>query len=68
MDYIIIYDLPRKERCLLVKINRMLHRMGAEKIQHSIWESENLEALKDIVRLIREAGGEANVMEKKIVM
>lgn len=67
-EYIIIYDLPREEKSLLVKINRMLHRINAKKLQHSIWQSDDLEALKDMVRIIRGAGGQANIIEKRIIL
>jgi CRISPR-associated endonuclease Cas2 len=67
MDYLIIYDLPREKSSLLVKINRELHKIGAERIQHSIWESKKLDNLKDIAELIRDNGGEAMVLEENVV-
>ena len=35
-------------KSLLVKINRMLHKIKAEKIQHSVWSSPNVNELKEI--------------------
>ena len=67
MDYIIIYDLPSDKKSLLVKVNRELHKIGAERIQHSIWESSKLDSLKEIAELIRDNGGEAMVLEENVV-
>ena len=66
--YIIIYDLSRSEKSLFVKINRMLHKIGAEKMQHSVWEADDFDSLKEIASLIRQRGGEASILEKKILM
>ena len=67
-EYIIIYDLSREKKSILVKVNRALHKIGAKKFQHSIWQSDDLEGLKEIVTLIKRAGGQANILEKKIVV
>ncbi|TAL46693.1 hypothetical protein EPN87_04640 [archaeon] len=67
MEYILIYDMPRDKKTLHVQVNRKLHAMKAEKLQHSIWQSELLENLKEIANFIRAAGGEASVLEKKVV-
>jgi hypothetical protein len=66
-NYILIYDLPRSNKSIFVKINRLLHRIDAEKIQHSVWRSDKLENLKDIAELIRDNGGEAILMEENVV-
>ena len=67
MKYIIIYDMPREKKSLLVKINRALKSIKAEKIQHSVWESENLSKLKDIANIIKEEGGKALILQKKLI-
>jgi hypothetical protein len=67
-EYIIMYDLPRSEKSLFVKINRMLHKIDAELLQHSVWEADDLEMLTQIVRIVRQSGGEANILEKKIIV
>jgi hypothetical protein len=66
--FIIIYDIPREKKSLLVKINRILHAINAEKIQHSIWQSSDIDQLKIIANLIREEGGEARVLEVKTII
>lgn len=67
-EYIIIYDLPSDKASMLVKVNRMLHKMGAKKIQHSVWQSDDLEALKEIVYAIKRSDGQARILEKRIVV
>ena len=67
MKYLIIYDIPREKKSLLVKVNRALRCTRAEKIQHSVWESENLSVLKRIANEIKREGGTANILEKKII-
>jgi CRISPR/Cas system-associated endoribonuclease Cas2 len=66
-EYILIYDIPRDKKVLQVTINRALKKMKAEKFQHSIWASENLVELKKIATVIKQNGGIANILEKKIV-
>jgi CRISPR-associated endonuclease Cas2 len=67
MKYIIIYDIPREKKTLQVQINRLLHRIKAERIQHSVWESEDLESLRLISEKIEEANGKTIILEKKVV-
>lgn len=66
--YIIIYDIPRDEKVLQVQINRKLHAINARKVQHSVWESTDLEGLKTIARTIKLHGGIVNVLEEKIIL
>ena len=65
--YIIIYDMPRERKVLQVQVNRYLKKIRAEKIQHSVWECEDLEGLRDVMRKINDNGGNAIIMEKKLV-
>lgn len=67
-EYVLIYDLPAGKKSMLVKVNRALHRLEAQKLQHSVWQSERLEDLGDIARMIKRAGGRATVLEKKVVV
>ncbi|MDI6806313.1 MAG: hypothetical protein QMD14_00665 [Candidatus Aenigmarchaeota archaeon] len=67
MSYIILFDIPRNMGYLQVKINRLLHSINAQLIQHSVWESEDLNVLKQVSNLIKEGGGKAIILEKKIV-
>lgn len=67
MKYIIIYDIPRQKKVLQVQINRLLHKIKAEKIQQSVWESEDLESLKLISEKIEEANGKAIILKKEVI-
>jgi len=67
MDNILIYDLPRGQTILAVKVNRLLKSIGAEKVQNSVWKSENLKELIKIVIWIRNSGGSAMILEENIV-
>jgi len=67
MKYIIIYDIPREKKVLQVRINRLLHRIKAKKIQHSVWESEDLESLRLISEKVKEANGKAIILKKEVV-
>ncbi len=64
---ILIFDLPREETTLNVKINRTLKSIGAEKIQNSVWKSENLKELMKIALWVRNVGGEAKILEENVI-
>jgi CRISPR/Cas system-associated endoribonuclease Cas2 len=67
MSYILIFDIPREDSSLAVKVNRKLKAMNAEKIQNSVWRSENFDGLVKVALLIRNAGGKAQIIEEKVV-
>jgi CRISPR/Cas system-associated endoribonuclease Cas2 len=68
VGYIIIYDIPREKKVFQVQVNRALKKIKAKKFQHSVWESDDLEGLKGIAKLIKQEGGQASIMEKRLVM
>lgn len=67
MKYIIIYDIPREKKVLQVQVNRALKMIRAEKIQHSVWESDDIKSLRAIATIIKNEGGEVVLLEKKLV-
>ncbi|MEM5793907.1 MAG: hypothetical protein QXS48_03410 [Candidatus Aenigmatarchaeota archaeon] len=67
MKYIIIYDIPRDKKVLQVQVNRALKAIRAEKIQHSVWESDDIKTLRLIATRIKNQGGEAILLEKKVI-
>lgn len=67
MDYLLIFDLPSVQSTMNVKINRLLRGIGAEKVQNSIWRSDNLKELTKIVMWIRNVGGSAHILEEKVI-
>jgi len=66
MKYLLCFDLPSKLNYFKVLLNRRLNS-NAKMIQRSVWESEDLEFLKRIAELIRNAGGSAIVLKKEVV-
>ena len=68
IKYIIVFDIPRDKKVLYVQVNRALKKINAEKIQHSVWESEDLSGLKHVLFMIKEKGGVAKILEKKIIV
>lgn len=67
MSNILIFDIPKGETILNVKVNRKLKEIGAVKIQNSVWRSDNLKELIKIAIWIRNVGGKAKVLEEKII-
>lgn len=67
MKYIIIYDIPRDKKVLQVQVNRALKAIRAEKIQHSVWESDDIKTLRLIATRIKNEGGKAILLEKKVI-
>ena len=67
MGNILIFDIPRGEKILNVKVNRKLKSIDAVKIQNSVWKADNLQELMKIVIWIRNVGGAANILEEKII-
>lgn len=67
MQFILIYDIPRKAKSLPVKVNRILRSIDAKMIQQSVWESSDIERLKEIKNIIEENGGVAFILEKRVV-
>ncbi len=67
MGNILIFDIPRGEKILNVKVNRKLKSIDAVKIQNSVWKADNLQELMKIVIWIRNVGGSANILEENVV-
>ncbi|MCS7106080.1 MAG: hypothetical protein NZ942_02075 [Candidatus Aenigmarchaeota archaeon] len=67
MKYIIIYDIPRDKKVLQVQVNRALKTIKAEKIQHSVWRSDDLKTLRMIATRIKNEGGKAILLEEKMI-
>jgi len=66
-EYALIFDIPRKEAVLRVRINRALKLAGAKMVQNSLWKSESLEEMKGIAKFIRDHGGDVHLIEWKKV-
>lgn len=67
MQYLVVFSLPKGNAVMGVKINRLLREIGADKVQKSVWRSDNLKELTRIVMWVRNTGGTAQILEEKIV-
>jgi len=56
---VIVFDIPRKENTLLKRVNRELKRIGAKRLQFSVWQSDKLDELIEIALFISSNGGQA---------
>jgi len=66
-NFILIFDISRKDGTLKRKINRKLHRIKAEKIQHSVWKSESLTDLVKVASEIKNNGGNVRVLKEDLI-
>lgn len=63
--YILIYDIPKEMNALRNRVHRKLKKLKIEKLQDSVWSSENSEELEDVAKEIKRFGGIASVLETK---
>ncbi len=45
MSYLIIYDIRRVDNAMRLKVNRRLRKIGALRLQHSVWELNEFDYL-----------------------
>ncbi len=64
---VLVYDIPRGDVAVAVKVWRDLNKMGAKKVQHSIWRHGNLDRLIEIAMYIKRFGGSARILEERFV-
>lgn len=62
-----MFDIPREEHKIEVKVWRDLKRMDAKMIQHSVWKSDKLQDLIGIATFIKKSGGQATILEEKLI-
>lgn len=67
-DFILMFDIPRKNGTLKRSINRKLHRINAKMIQKSVWKSNNLNDLVQIASTIKQEGGQATILKEDVVV
>lgn len=65
--FILIFDIPRSMNTLKSRVNRRLHDMEAEMLQHSVWRSSDLSSLSEIAVKIKEQG-KAMIVEECLVV
>ena len=66
-DVILIFDIPKAQGSVKVKVWRDLIKINAEKIQHSVWKSDKFETLVEIASFIEKNGGSASILEVKFI-
>lgn len=66
MKSIMIFDIPREQKALSVRVFRALSKQ-ARMIQFSVWESEDLDFLMKLALQIKKEGGEARILEERFV-
>ncbi|OYT42809.1 MAG: hypothetical protein B6U78_00190 [Candidatus Aenigmarchaeota archaeon ex4484_224] len=67
MSYLLSFDIPRNFSTLRVRVFRELRRNGAKKVHHSLWKHENLNFLISLASLIKQKGGQAIILEEKMI-
>jgi hypothetical protein len=66
-EFILSFDIPRKENALRVRVFRLLTRIDAKRVHDSFWKSDRLNELIEIARMIKRADGDARILEEKFV-
>jgi len=67
MSYLIVYDIRRLDNRMRLRVNRRLRRLGALKLQHSVWELNGLADLQGLAASIKSAGGKVIILKKQVV-
>ena len=67
MSYLIIYDIRRLDNATRLRVNRRLRKLGALKLQQSVWELDKLTQLQSLAASIKSSGGKVIVLRKRIV-
>ncbi len=66
-EFVLMFDIPREEHKVEVKVWRDLNKLGAKMVQHSVWKSGKLQDLIELATLIKKSGGQAAILEEKLV-
>jgi hypothetical protein len=64
---VLIFDIPREDNTLEKKINRELHSLEAEMLQHSVWKTDRNEELIKVAMEIKNSGGKAVILEERMI-
>lgn len=66
-EFVLIYDVPREPTRVETKVWRDLSKLGAKRLQHSVWKSYKLKDLIEIATFIKKSGGQATILEEKLI-
>lgn len=64
---VLIFDIPREMNTIEKRINRELHGISAEMMQHSVWRSNDISELMKIATEIKKSGGRALILEERFI-
>ena len=64
---VLIFDIPREMNTIEKRINRELHNIGAEMMQHSVWRLKEVSELMKIAIEIKKSGGRALILEERFL-
>ncbi|MCD6403001.1 MAG: hypothetical protein J7K98_01575 [Candidatus Aenigmarchaeota archaeon] len=65
--FVLVFDFPRSLTTERRQLNRMLHRIGAKRLQDSLWRHEDLNSLMEVAMFIKRFGGSARILEERFV-
>ena len=66
-EFVLIFDLPRGESNVELKVWRDLNKIKAKMVQHSVWKHSDLSKLIEIATFIKKSGGNATILEERLV-
>lgn len=66
-DFILLFDMPLEKKSEARQIQRDLNRLGAKMLQQSVWKSKKLGELIKIATFIKNSGGQASILEEKLI-
>ena len=65
--FVLMFDIPLKEKNLKLKVNRTLRKENFKMIQKSVWSSKDLDKIIKLATWIKLVGGKARIMEEKLI-
>ncbi len=66
-EFVLIFDIPRDQHKVEVKVWRDLLKLDCKMVQHSVWKHGDLSKLIEIATFIKKSGGSATILEEKLV-
>jgi CRISPR-associated endonuclease Cas2 len=67
MSYLIVYDIKRLDNAMRLRVNRHLRKLGALRLQHSVWELNKFDHLLELAVSIKSVGGKAIIVKKHVL-
>ena len=66
-NFVLSFDLPKNMSVVRSRIHRKLLSIKAKKVHDSFWKSNDLKTLTEIALTIKEFGGQAAILEEKLI-